>query len=258
MLINQTLQSLTPEALQGIRLIATDMDGTLTQQEKFTPLLLKTLTELSLAQIPVLIVTGRSAGWVSAVVHYLPVAGAIAENGGLFYQAENSTGDWLNPVSDILQHRQKLAQMFVSLQTEFPQIQESIDNSFRLTDWTFDVQGLSVEQLKQMQIQCQAAGWGFTYSTVQCHIKPLQQEKALGLKQVLAQYFPHLRPDQIVTIGDSPNDQTLFDPAQFPISVGVANIQHYKTQMAHLPTYMTQAAEVAGFCEVAVAITAQL
>jgi HAD superfamily hydrolase (TIGR01484 family) len=255
--IKQPLQPLIDAVLRGVRLVATDMDGTLTQQEKFTPLLLQTLTELSLAQIPVLIVTGRSAGWVSAVVHYLPVAGAIAENGGLFYQTENSAGDWLSYIPDILQHRQQLAQMFISLKTEFPQIHESTDNRFRLTDWTFDVQGLSIEQLQQMQMRCQSAGWGFTYSTVQCHIKPLQQEKAQGLQQVLARYFPQLQPNQVITIGDSPNDQTLFDPALFPISVGVANIADYQTQMTHLPTYMTEAAEVAGFCEVAAAVVNQ-
>ena len=80
------------------RLIATDMDGTLAQQGKFTASLLHALEDLSAADIPVLIVTGRSAGWVSGLATYLPVAGAmapatgkqIAENGGLFYPAQST------------------------------------------------------------------------------------------------------------------------------------------------------------------------
>jgi len=36
-------------------------------------------------EIDIIIVTGRSAGWVEAVANYLPIQGAIAENGGLFY-----------------------------------------------------------------------------------------------------------------------------------------------------------------------------
>ncbi len=77
---------------QGFRphnftLIATDMDGTLTQRGKFTPALLQALDDLAAIGTKVLIVTGRSAGWVSGLVSYLPVAGAIAENGGLFYLA---------------------------------------------------------------------------------------------------------------------------------------------------------------------------
>ena len=248
-----SLQPLTAQALQSVRLIATDMDGTLTQQEKFTLPLLQALSALSHAQIPVLIVTGRSAGWVSAIAHYLPVVGAIAENGGLFY-GQTGASELLSPIPDLMLHRQKLAQMFAVLQAQFPQIRESIDNRFRLTDWTFDVAGLSLENLQQLNDLCQAQGWGFTYSTVQCHIKPLQQEKAVALQAVLQMQFPDLTPDQIVTVGDSPNDQSLFDASSFPLSVGVANIRRYAEQMAHLPHYITQAEEAAGFCELAQAI----
>jgi hydroxymethylpyrimidine pyrophosphatase-like HAD family hydrolase len=141
--------------------------------------------------------------------------------------------------------------MFDQLQVSFPQICESSDNQFRLTDWTFDVQGLSLEALQQMERQCHSQGWGFTYSTVQCHIKPLQQDKAVGLQTVLQRYFPQLTAAQIVTLGDSPNDQSLFDPSLFPTSVGVANLRRYANQMAHLPAYLTQASEAAGFCELA-------
>jgi hypothetical protein len=74
---------------QNLKLIATDMDGTLTQRGKFSPALIQAFENLAEANIQVLIVTGRSAGWVSGLVNYLPIAGAIAENGGLFYQAGN-------------------------------------------------------------------------------------------------------------------------------------------------------------------------
>jgi HAD superfamily hydrolase (TIGR01484 family) len=248
--LNQRLQPLSSSALKSVRLIATDMDGTLTQAEKFTPLLLHTLTELAKAEIPVLIVTGRSAGWVNAMVHYLPVAGAIAENGGLYY-SNSEEAIALSTIPNLIEHRQTLAQMFAELHSEFPKLRESTDNQFRLTDWTFDVQGLSLEELQQIQARCHQRGWGFTYSTVQCHIKPLQQEKALGLQIVISRYFPQLTPTQIVTVGDSPNDQSLFDPNCFPVSVGVANLQHYVNQITHLPAYMTQNAEAAGFCELA-------
>ena len=236
-----------------IRLIATDMDGTLTQHGKFTPALLHILTELFQADLPVLIVTGRSAGWVQSVVHYLPVVGAIAENGGVMWwgNGRNEEPQWLSSIAEVQIHRQKLRQMFQTLQQEFPQIQESSDNLFRLTDWTFDVQGLSSETLKQMHDRCQAQGFGFTYSTVQCHIKPLEQDKAIGLEKVLQQDFPELDLTQVVTVGDSPNDESLFDSRSFPLSVGVANIQDYLDRLTHQPTYITQASEIDGFCELA-------
>lgn len=53
---------ITNNCLPNLRLIATDMDGTLTQQGKFTAKLFQALEELRAADIPVLIVTGRSGG----------------------------------------------------------------------------------------------------------------------------------------------------------------------------------------------------
>lgn len=239
------------DLFKNIRLVASDMDGTLTQLGKFTPALLQALEDLAAAGIEVLIVTGRSAGWVSGLVTYLPVAGAIAENGGLFYPNHSKPAVALTRISDVVAHRQQLAATFAQLQSEFPNIRESADNRFRITDWTFDVQGLSLAQLQRLGFLCQQMGWGFTYSNVQCHIKPLHQDKAAGLLQVLRDFFPKYTPEQVLTVGDSPNDETLFDASYFPVSVGVANVLEYATQLTHQPAYVTTSAEGEGFCELA-------
>lgn len=244
------LATLSPEQSQQVRLIATDMDGTLTRHGKFTPALLQMLEALKQAGIPVLIVTGRSAGWVNAVVAYLPVLGAIAENGGLLYTNPDADPQLLVSLPSVSDHRRKLAEMFAALQVEFPKIQEAADNRYRLTDWTYDVAGLSTEELERMGDRCRNAGWDFTYSTVQCHIKSLGQEKAIALQQVLKQHFPDLSPEQVVTVGDSPNDESLFDGDRFPLSVGVANVLHYTDRLMHKPAYVTQGEEAEGFCEV--------
>ena len=160
-------------------------------------------------------------------------------------------GEVADLATDITTHRQKLAQVWHQLETKFPRIQESTDNTFRLTDWTFDIGDLTISELEQMAVICQQARMGFTYSTVQCHIKPAQQEKAIALQQVLTTYFPDLTPEQIVTVGDSPNDESLFNPSYFPVSVGVANIEHYSDRLNHQPTYITKAIEVSGFGELA-------
>ena len=157
-------QCVAASLFQDVRLIATDMDGTLTQQGKFTPSLLQALEDLAAVGIKVLIVTGRSSGWVSGLVSYLPVDGAIAENGGLFYSSNSEAPIALTPIPDLDTHRQHLAATFAQLQVEFPQIRESADNRFRSTDWTFDVQGLSLEQLQRLGSLCYQLGWGFTYS----------------------------------------------------------------------------------------------
>jgi hypothetical protein len=203
-----------------IRLIATDMDGTLTKHEKFTPQLLEALETLAKIPIPVLIVTGRSAGWVEGLYHYLPIVGAIAENGGVFYGNASEFPEILTSMGDIKQHRHYLCQVFKDLCTVYPQLKESSDNRYRLTDWTFSVEGLTREEIQHLKTLTEKKGLSFTYSTVQCHLKPLKQDKARGLKQVLSQFFPTYSLDQVLTLGDSPNDDPLFNSAIFPVSVG--------------------------------------
>ncbi|TAE59965.1 MAG: HAD family phosphatase [Nostocales cyanobacterium] len=235
--------------LYSIRLIATDMDGTLTQDGKFTSALLQAMEKLATAGIKVLIVTGRSAGWVSGINSLMPIAGAIAENGGLFYSSHNSESITLTEIPDLANHRQQLEAIFAQLQHHFPHLKESSDNLFRLTDWTFDVSSLTLSQIQYMSNICQQQGWGFTYSNVQCHIKPQKQDKSVGLLKVLQKYYPDYSLDQIATVGDSPNDETLFDSRYFPISIGVANVNHYLNQLKYQPKYITTASEGQGFIE---------
>ncbi len=245
------LQALTTplarQVLAQIRLVATDMDGTITQKEEFKDSLLVMLDQLRVAGMPVLITTGRSAGWVHGLLHYLPVVLAIAENGGLYFTKENRYPTFLQPIPS--NHRQLLADQFNRLRQKYPHLTESNDNAFRLTDWTFEVTGLSLTDLAWMTQNCHDNGWGFTYSTVQCHIKPFPQDKASGLTQVIAQQFPDLAHHQVLTIGDSPNDESMFNPDQFPHSVGVANVRHYLDSLAHHPAFITQAEEGKGFGE---------
>ncbi|WP_338460792.1 hypothetical protein [Synechococcus elongatus] len=51
-----------------------DLDGTLTASDRFSPALIQALEQLAAAEIA-LITTGRSVGWGMALAQYLPVAG---------------------------------------------------------------------------------------------------------------------------------------------------------------------------------------
>jgi HAD superfamily hydrolase (TIGR01484 family) len=246
-----TLAPLNTADLSKIKLVATDIDGTLTKNSRFTPQLITALLQLQSANIAVLLVTGRSAGWVSSLSNYLPVAGAIGENGGCYFSA--ATDCQLLPslkIKEISKHREKLADCFWQLQGTHSQLKESSDNRFRLTDWTFDIDQLSPSDLWEIAAQCERWGWNFTYSTIQGHIKLATQNKATGIGQVLKQHFPKLKPQQILTVGDSPNDASMFDSDKFLHSVGVANVLHYQEQMEHLPAYVTTLLEVDGFGEI--------
>ncbi|MEO0770522.1 MAG: HAD family hydrolase [Cyanobacteria bacterium J06649_4] len=236
-------------SLKNIRLVATDMDGTLTDSGQFTPALLQAFERLAQNGFEVMIVTGRSAGWVSGLVHYLPVVGAIAENGGLYIDKRNPEPVILPDIPRMSQHRDRLASVFKYLRDRYPSLRPAADNPYRLTDWTFDIDGLTKEDIAWMQETSARHAMGFTYSTVQCHLKVAHQNKAQGLIRTLKQRFPKLSTSDIITVGDSPNDESLFDPQQFPHSVGVANVTHYLSDLSHAPTYLTDSPEVYGFLE---------
>ncbi|MGK7960214.1 HAD family hydrolase [Crocosphaera sp.] len=70
--------------LKNIKLIATDIDGTLTKNGEFSHQLLLILEQFKKQNIQVILITGRSAGWCQGIVNYLPVWGIIAENGGVY------------------------------------------------------------------------------------------------------------------------------------------------------------------------------
>lgn len=249
------LKAITDNRLGKIRLLATDLDGTLTNKGKFSSDLLIALEKLAAANINVLIVTGRSAGWVDAIAAYLPVVGAIAENGGLVLWSHLRRSQLITEIDNLPQHRQQLKNIFQLIQAQFPQVRESEDNQFRITDWTFDLDKLTPEELVEIASICQSQNYGFTYSTVQCHIKPVKQNKADALQQILQQYFPSLQTENIITVGDSPNDETLFNPQIFPFSVGVANIAEYSDRLNYFPEYVTTKPEIKGFCELAELVT---
>lgn len=243
------LQESSPALWADVRLVATDMDGTLTDREQFVPQLLEALWALAAMPVATLIVTGRSTGWVQGLVAYLPVAGAIAENGGTFIPKGTGEPALLVELPPLDEHRRQLRAMFAQLQGAFPTLQPAADNRFRLTDWTFDLAGVTPADLVAIAAACETAGWGFTYSTVQGHIRPATQDKGIALQGVLQRHFPALSTQQVVTVGDSPNDAGLFDASRFPYSVGVANVGHYCDRLPHRPTFITQAPEIQGFTE---------
>ncbi|MGK7954220.1 MAG: HAD-IIB family hydrolase [Crocosphaera sp.] len=237
--------------LKNIKLIATDIDGTLTKNGEFSHQLLLILEQLKKQNIQVILITGRSAGWCQGIVNYLPVWGIIAENGGVYCLKKNQKITALTRIDDTIKHRQMLQNNFELIKTQCPDLITSSDNQFRITDWTFDCHELSQEQLLTIQEICHQKKWGFTYSHIQGHLKPLHQNKATALIIIKEKYFNDLSVQEIITVGDSPNDESLFNINLFPISVGVNNILKYTDRLEHKPSYLTNLQEIDGFCELA-------
>jgi hypothetical protein len=85
-------------------------------------------------------------------VNYLPVAGAIAENGGLFLQS-NGQQNLLSSISNLSRHRILLENTFHHIKQQFSNLYPSTDNQFRITDWTFDINDLSTDDIQAISSQ---------------------------------------------------------------------------------------------------------
>ncbi|MBE9128722.1 MULTISPECIES: hypothetical protein [unclassified Coleofasciculus] len=82
--------------------------------------MLQGLEDLQTAVIPVVIVTGRLAGWVSGLVSYLPVQGAIAENGRLLHPSNSRNLSYCHRSPTGWQMGSSKPQVYQRLKAEFP------------------------------------------------------------------------------------------------------------------------------------------
>ena len=74
--------ALPVEQLRGpVRALFSDVDGTLTTNGRVEASTYAALEEIGNAGIPVVLVTGRPAGWGQAFMSMAPVAAVVSENG---------------------------------------------------------------------------------------------------------------------------------------------------------------------------------
>ena len=247
------LTSLRADALARVRVLATDIDDTMTTHAKLTGPVAAAVAELDSAGIEVVLVTGRPAGFVAGLVTYLPgVSRGIAENGGAVVSAHGAVAQ-MDP-SQVEALRERLLACEREILATVAEARPTGDRYARLTDVTFQVAGLS--PAARSELDRIAARWGFATvaSSVHVHVHTPGVTKATALVHLLASVSPPVEPDEVLTAGDSLTDAPIFDPRHFPLSVGVANISGYLDKIAHAPAYLTSAPEGGGFLEIARAL----
>ena len=83
------LAELPAERAAGLRVIFTDIDGTLTDDRGRIPSSIFAAMEEAVGDgLAVVPVTGRPAGWCDMIVRTWPVHGVIGENGGLRFRRD--------------------------------------------------------------------------------------------------------------------------------------------------------------------------
>ncbi|NVB40563.1 HAD family phosphatase [Pseudenhygromyxa sp. WMMC2535] len=238
------LATLPPERLSKVRVIASDVDGTLTRSGKLGPELITGLTRLSAAGFTIIPISGRPAGEVLGLCRYLPgVTFGVAEN-GLLEIVPDHAPRWLGEVTDVA----RLRAVGEHLNREHAaKLRVTGDAFCRLGDVAYERDGRDVDELSRLRAAAEAEGVFLIWSNVHVHLAERPPDKGAGLLRLLGERG--IDPKTVVTIGDAPNDAGLFTPDRFALTVGTADVVAQVEDFPHLPDRVTAAREVEGFLE---------
>ena len=239
--------------------VFTDIDDTLTTEGAITTDALQALQNLKAAGLMVIPITGRPVGWSIPFASTWPVNAMVAENGAVALLHNAQTNEVRKIYQQDLatrtrnfQEMQRIAQRVLQ---EIPGTVMAQDSPGRETDIAFDhseFHHLSQEQIQQVLKLLKEEGMTATVSSIHINAWFGDHNKWHGAQWILKELTGRELTnelDQWVYVGDSTNDQVMFE--HFKHSVGVANIRRFEKELKHLPAYIAQQERGAGFAEVA-------
>jgi HAD superfamily hydrolase (TIGR01484 family) len=271
--------------------VFTDIDDTLTTDGAITSDALQALADQKAAGLVVIAITGRPIGWCAPFalgdaaqgIAPWPVDAMVAENGALAFapaltpdaalEFTSKKGDLHNKhgrktlsklyqqdVSTRAANYARMQQVAVQVLREVPGATLAQDSAGRETDIAIDhseFAHLDAAQIEKVVAIMQAAGMHATVSSIHINGWFGEHNKWQSACWIVRELFGRdlsAELDHWAFVGDSTNDQLMFE--HFPHSVGVANVQRFASQLAHLPRYISPGERGAGFAQVAQAILA--
>ena len=259
-----------PRRTASLMGVLTDIDDTLTTDGAITPDALDALAQLKAAGLHVIPITGRPVGWSEPFAGAWPVDAIVAENGAVALISENLNQIGRDPASSQRSKLSKIYQQdfatrtanFARMQQVLAQIEATVPGARRAQDSAGRECDIAIDHsefthLPQGAIdQCVAlmrdAGMNATVSSIHINGWYGAHDKWQGACWIVRELFGRelsAEIDQWVYVGDSTNDQRMFE--HFTHSVGVANIARFVPQLDHLPRYITPSERGAGFAELA-------
>ncbi len=238
--------------LEKLRGVCLDIDETLSTKGKLTAGAFAALWELKKKGYLVVPVTGRPAGWCDHIARFWPVDAVIGENGAFVFYLQNGVRRRLDTPGLEIDSRQKLAALGKKILEHFPHAKWASDQNYRECDLAIDicedVKPWSSAQVDQLLDLCQGEGAHAKLSSIHVNAWFGDYDKLKGLKNWLS-VGGSGAVDDLLFIGDSPNDEPLF--SAFHKSVGVANLSRYLDRMKSTPRWITLGESGAGFVEMA-------
>ena len=256
----QALQTLDLSVARQLRFVLTDIDDTVTTDGRLTADAYSALEQLSAAGLTVIPITGRPAGWCDHIARMWPVFAVVGENGAFYMRydraARKMTTHHFASEARLANNRQKLDRLALEILQQVPGSALASDQPYRLTDLAIDfcedVAPLPERAVQQIVEIFEAAGAQAKVSSIHVNGWFGEHNKLSMTKRLLARDFGIVLQndnDNILFIGDSPNDEPMFE--FFKYSVGVANIQRQLHRLTHRPKFVTPSEGGAGFVEMA-------
>lgn len=200
----QSYREIGSELASQIRLVMTDVDGTLTLGgDSISPSVLEAIHCLEKWGIIVGLVSGRTVPMLQSLAGNLGMSGPIiAENGGVAKLKTN--GELL----DLGYSRQPAIEALQKLKARFPnRIKEREDNKDRLVDVVFWSQGIQGEELMNRLEDVQLLDSGYIL-----HLMQKGVSKGRTLMRLLGRIGDgSLSPAEVLVVGDSTTDLSLFE-----------------------------------------------
>lgn len=248
------------ETAARIDVLFADIDDTLTHDGRLPAGAYQALEELTAAGIAVAPITGRPAGWCDMIARMWPVAGIVGENGA-FYFSYDAASRRMRRVFAVAEDqrardRKKLVAVRERILREVPGAAVSADQLYREADLAIDfcedVPPLPKQDVARIKAIFEEAGAVAKISSIHVNGWFGQYDKLTMSRRFASDILGvdiDARKEDIVFVGDSPNDAPMF--GFFPNACGVANVLRFKGELEAEPAYVTQKEGGFGFIEVA-------
>ena len=237
--------------------VLTDIDDTLTCDGAIEPAARGALQRLRAAGVPVIAITGRPMGWSEPFVRDGTLPVIVAENGAvaLFDEGGRPRIEYEQDDATRAANAGALRRVAERIVREVPAATPARDSAGRVTDIAIDhsefVQ-LDRDTIERVVALMRSEGMSVTVSSIHINGWFGAHTKLTGARWIVRRLYGRDLDGELgrwVYVGDSTNDQEMF--AHFPLSVGVANLLRFASELTVWPTYITTGERGAGFAEVA-------
>jgi HAD superfamily hydrolase (TIGR01484 family) len=244
---------------ESIKFILCDIDDTLTNEGKLFSEAYDSLWRLHRSGFKIIPITGRPAGWCEMIARIWPVDGIVGENGAFYFYylnqhmhrsyTQNETTRETNKIK-LLKIRDEVLQKVSGSAVASDQFCRAVDLAI---DFCEDVPALPESKIQDIVKIFKTHGAEAKVSSIHVNGWFGQHDKLTTTLQFLKDRWDITKPEQlqeeILFVGDSPNDEPMFK--YFQNSVGVKNIEKYLDGLKNPPRYLCTKEGGLGFQELA-------